>query len=129
MHNLGPLGRQMRERGSANAERIPIGIVGAGRSRNGCGPFLASFFEKEGFLVRGVSGRSPEGASANAEMLGQRLGHELNPFASPAELCASGVAALVIASPAEFHLEAMREAARPRKPRQGRRKSHWSFRS
>ena len=29
-------------------------------------------------------------------------------FASPPALCASGVAALVIASPAEFHLEALR---------------------
>src|SRR3954468_17260691 len=101
----------MRDRGSANAEKIPIGIVGAGRSRGGCGPFLAGFFEKEGFFVAGVSGRSLERTNANAEMLGKQFGHEVNPFASPEELCASGVAALVIASPAELHLEALQTAA------------------
>jgi hypothetical protein len=88
-----------------------IGIVGAGRSRGGLGPFLAKFFEEEGFVVAGVSGRSLERATVNAETLGQQLGHEVKPFACPAALCASGVTALVICSPAEFHLEALRAAA------------------
>jgi hypothetical protein len=89
---------------------VPIGIVGAGRSRNGLGPILGEFLEQEGFFVAGVSGRSLERAAANAESIGRKFGHEVKPFASPAALCASGVAALVIASPAEFHLEALHAA-------------------
>src|ERR1043166_6982309 len=88
-------------------ELVPIGIVGAGRTRGGLGPFLAKFLEEEGFFVAGVSGRSLERAAANAEAIGRGLGHEVKPFASPAALCASGVAASVIASPSEFHLEAL----------------------
>ncbi|HEY4283933.1 MAG TPA: Gfo/Idh/MocA family oxidoreductase [Chthoniobacterales bacterium] len=96
---------------SAKAVRIPVGIVGAGRSRGGLGPFLAQFLEQEGCLVAGISGRSVERAIANAEAIGRQLGHEVKPFASPAELCANGISALVIASPAEFHLEALQAAA------------------
>ena len=92
-------------------ELVPIGIVGAGRSRGGLGPFLAEFLEREGFFVAGVSGRSLERATANAEAIGRKLGHEVKPFASPAALCATGVAALVIASPSEFHLESLQAAA------------------
>jgi hypothetical protein len=95
---------------SVKGEPIPIGIVGAGRSRNGLGPFLAEFLEREGFFIAGVSGRSLDRATANAEAIGRQLGHNVNPFAAPAALCASGVAALVIASPAEFHLEALQAA-------------------
>ena len=95
---------------STQAAPIPVGIVGAGRSRNGCGPFLAQFLEGEGFFVAGVSGRSLERATANAQLIARRLGHEVKPFASAAALCATGVAALVIASPAEFHLEALHAA-------------------
>ena len=90
---------------------IPAGIVGAGRTRNGLGPFLAEFLEATGFVVRGVSGRSPNRAAANAKMIAQRLGHEVSAFPSPKSLCASGIAALAIASPAPFHLEALRAAA------------------
>jgi len=90
---------------------VPVGMVGAGRSRNGLGPFLAEFLETAGFVVMGVSGRSPERAAANAEALGLRLRHEVKAFSSPAALCGGGVAALVIASPAEHHLEALRAGA------------------
>lgn len=61
-------------------------------------------------MVAGVSGRSLERATANAQLIGRGLGHEVKAFASAAALCASGVAALVIASPAEFHLEALQAA-------------------
>lgn len=91
-------------------ELVPIGIVGAGRSRGGLGPFLAEFLEQEGFFVAGVSGRSLERATINAETIGRKLGHEVKPITSPAALCASGVTALVIASPAEFHFEALHAA-------------------
>jgi hypothetical protein len=101
----------MRELVSAKTALVPVGIVGAGRSRNGLGPFLAEFLEREGFFVAGVSGRSLERATANSKAIGRQLGHEVNPVVSPAALCATGVAALVIASPAEFHLEALQAAA------------------
>jgi hypothetical protein len=100
----------MRQFISEKAERVPIGIVGAGRTRNGCGPFLAQFLESEGFLVTGVSGRSLERATANAQAIGRQLRHEVKPFASPPALCGNDVVALVIASPAQFHLEALQAA-------------------
>jgi hypothetical protein len=90
---------------------VPVGMVGAGRSRNGLGPFMAEFLETMGFVVAGVSGRSPERAAINAEALGRRLGHEVKAFSSPVALCGSEVAALVITSPAEHHIEALRAGA------------------
>jgi GFO/IDH/MocA oxidoreductase family protein len=93
-------------------ERIPIGIVGAGRSRDGLGPFLARFCEEEGFWVTGVSGRSLKRARVNAQTLGQQLGHEVTAFASAAALCGADLAALVIASPVQFHLEALQAATK-----------------
>jgi len=95
---------------------IPVGIVGAGRSRNGLGPFLAEFLESAGFVVTGVSGRSPERAVVNAENLGRQLGHEVKAFTSASALCGSGVEALAIASPSEHHLEALHAAAEAHLP-------------
>jgi len=95
---------------------IPVGIVGAGRSRNGLGPFLAEFLEGAGFVVAAVSGRSPERAGVNAEELGQRLGHEVKGFTSASALCGSGVEALAIASPSEHHLEGLQAAAEAHLP-------------
>src|SRR5438270_13186930 len=101
----------MSELVSAQPSLVPVGIVGAGRTRNGLGPFLAEYLEKQGCFVAGVSGRSLERATVNAEAIARNLGHEVKPFASPKALCATGVAALVIASPPEFHLEALEAAA------------------
>ena len=95
---------------------IPVGIVGAGRTRNGLGPFLAEFLESAGFVVAGVSGRSPERAVVNAEALGQRLGHDVRAFPSASALCGGGVEALAIASPSEHHLEALQAGAAARLP-------------
>jgi hypothetical protein len=91
---------------------LPIGIVGAGRSVAGLGPFLAKFAEEEGFFVAGVSSRSSERAKANAEAIAHQVGHDVRATASPAELCGLGLAALVICSPTEFHLEALQAAAK-----------------
>jgi len=95
---------------------IPIGIVGAGRSRNGLGPFIAQFLERAGCVVAGVAGRSTERAVANAEELGRQLAHRIEAFPTPRALCASGVAALVVASPPECHLEALETAGSFRLP-------------
>lgn len=90
---------------------LRVGIVGAGRTRNGLGPFLASCFERAGWRVTAIAGRSAARAEANAEALGKRLGHDVHPCRDLDELCASGIAALVIASPPEHHLAALQAGA------------------
>ena len=95
---------------------LPAGIVGAGRSRNGLGPFLATFLERAGCRVTAIAGSSPARAEANAAALGERLGHEVRPCRDLDELCASGIAALVIASPPEHHLAALEAGAAARLP-------------
>jgi hypothetical protein len=95
----------------ANKALLSVGVVGAGRTRGGLGPFLSQYLEAEGFVVTSVCGRSVERAAANAETIGQLLGHPVISFPSPAALCASGVSAVVIAAPAEHHVEALRAAA------------------
>ena len=59
----------------SEASRLHVGIVGAGRSRNGLGPFLASHLEAAGGQVVAVSGRSADRAAAAADGLETRLGH------------------------------------------------------
>jgi hypothetical protein len=89
---------------------VNIGIVGAGRSRNGLGPFLAASFERAGAHVLGVAGRDVERAEANALELSQSLGHGVGAAVDVPALCRAGIDALVIASPAEHHLEALQAA-------------------
>jgi hypothetical protein len=101
----------MRKFTDGQTAPVPVGIVGAGRTRGGLGPFLAGFLEAEGFIVTGVSNRSMERSIANAETIAKLLNHPVTSFASPESLCAGGVSALVIASPPEFHLEALQAAA------------------
>lgn len=93
-----------------------IGIVGAGRTRNGLGPFLATFFERAECRVSAIAGRSLARVQQNAAALADRLGHEVHACRDVHELCASGIDALVIASPPEFHLEALRAAESARLP-------------
>jgi hypothetical protein len=95
---------------------LAAGIVGAGRSRSGLGPFLATFLERAGCRVTAVAGRSPVRAAENAAALGQRLGHEVRPCRDVGELCVSGIAALVIASPPDQHLPALQAAVSARLP-------------
>ena len=95
---------------------LPTGIVGAGRSRNGLGPFLATFLERVGCRVTAIAGSSPARAEANAAALKERLGHDVRPCRDLDELCASGIAALVIASPPEHHLAALQAGAAARLP-------------
>ena len=63
-----------------------------------------------------VSGRSVARAEANAAALAQRLGHDVHPCGNIEELCASGIEALVIACPPEYHLAALRAAWAARLP-------------
>ena len=94
----------------APAQQLRCGIVGAGRSRDGLGPFLATHLEAAGGLVVGCSGRSlPRAAHAAAE-LQVRLGHDVEAFGSIDGLLGAGLDALVIAAPAEVHLPVLKSA-------------------
>lgn len=94
----------------------PLGLVGAGRSRAGLGPFLATFLERAGCIITAVAGRSEERALENAEELGQRLGHAVRPCPNLEDLCASGIAGLVIASPPRHHLAALQTSISAKLP-------------
>jgi hypothetical protein len=89
---------------------IPIGIVGAGRTRFGLGPVLAQCAERAGMRVDGVAGRCAERARANARELADSLGHAIRAHDSVAALCASPIDALIVASPPQFHLHALEAA-------------------
>jgi len=85
---------------------LRIGIVGAGRTKNGLGPFLASAFEAAGCRVTAIAGRDLPGAERAAAELGARLGHAV--VAHPtAHLLAQRVDALVVASPPAAHLDGL----------------------
>jgi hypothetical protein len=95
---------------------VPVGIVGAGRSRNGLGPFISGFLERAGCRVIAVAGASPERAERNAVDLGQRLGHHVHACRDLDELARSGIKALVVTSPVAVHLDALRAALTARLP-------------
>lgn len=82
---------------------LRIGIVGAGRSRQGLGPFLARWFERHGAVVAGVSGRDTGRTGAVAVALAEQLGHDVEVFADARSL-AVRVDALVVACPVAGHL-------------------------
>ncbi len=87
-----------------------LGILGAGRSRNGLGPFLASACERYGAEIVAVLGRDAPRTAANAAELGQRLGHPVEPAADLAALSRMGLAGLVVAAPEQHHLGALETA-------------------
>lgn len=91
-----------------DGRRLRGGIVGAGRSRNGLGPFLASHFEAAGGLVLGVVGRDEQGALAAAGPLAERLGHPIGAYGSLAALLDHDLDVLIIAAPVASHLESLR---------------------
>jgi hypothetical protein len=79
------------------------GIVGAGRTRQGLGPYLASAIETQGWRVSGVAGRDSAGAARAAAELQQQLGHPVAAAADAAAL-ARTVDLLVVAAPVPGHL-------------------------
>jgi hypothetical protein len=91
-------------------DSVPVGIVGAGRSRHGLGPFLAGFMERAGCRVVAVAGASLDRAQRNALDLGQRLAHPVRACRDLEELATAGIAAMVVSSPVAFHLYALRVA-------------------
>ena len=87
-----------------------VGIVGAGRTRQGLGPFLARWFESAGARIVAVSGRGPARAAAAAADLGEQLGHQVDACADASALAAR-VDLLVVACPVEGHLAGLEAAA------------------
>lgn len=87
-----------------------LGIVGAGRTRNGLGPFLAEHAERAGARIVAVCGRDPAGGVRQAADLAVRLGHPVQPLAGLEALDRDGLDGLVIASPPTSHLAALQAA-------------------
>lgn len=82
---------------------LRVGILGAGRRRNGLGPFLARAFEAAGARVVAVAGRNADGAARAAGELAEQLGHAVAPCADAAAL-ARAVDLVVVAAPVDAHL-------------------------
>lgn len=95
---------------------LEVGLVGAGRSRNGLGPFLSRYLEQHGLRVAVVSGRNEVRAAVAAGELAAALGHPVRAAADAEALCGDRIKAVVIASPAEYHTEALAAALRWRLP-------------
>ncbi len=97
---------------AADADRVPpvrsarIGIVGAGRSRNGLGPFLADAFTAAGATVVGVAGRDLAGAERAAAAISARLGRPVAAYPT-AHALARAVDALAVASPVAAHADGL----------------------
>jgi predicted dehydrogenase len=88
-------------------KRVPaVGILGAGRTRQGLGPFLASWFEKSGARITGIAGRDDARTRHAAVAMSKQLGHDVSVYANSVEL-AESVDALVIACPVEGHLSGL----------------------
>lgn len=83
-----------------------VGILGAGRSRQGLGPFLARWFEKSGARIAGIAGRDLTRTRNAAVAMSKQLGHDVSVYANSVEL-AESVDALVIACPVEGHLSGL----------------------
>ena len=83
-----------------------IGIVGAGRTRQGLGPFLAKWFEHAGARITGISGRDVARTRDAAVAMSEQLGHAVAPYDNAVEL-ATSVDALVVACPVPGHLAGM----------------------
>ncbi len=89
-----------------DGNRPRIGIVGAGRTQQGLGPYLAAAFEAAGCRVTAVSGRDGNSALRAAKALTAALGHPVD-AAIDAAVLARRVDALVIASPVPSHSAAL----------------------
>lgn len=93
-----------------------VGIFGAGRSRNGLGPYLARDCERHGLRVRAIVGRDAHRTAQVATELGRSLGHPITVCGTLQELVHCGIDALVIAAPMAAHAEALTAALAARLP-------------
>ena len=93
------------------ASPVRCGVVGAGRSRVGLGPFLVRDLEAAGASVTAIAGRDGKRTSALAREYAERYDHPVVASVSVPEMLATeGLDAVVIAAPIEVHLPALRAA-------------------
>ncbi|MCA8959034.1 MAG: Gfo/Idh/MocA family oxidoreductase [Planctomycetes bacterium] len=91
--------------------RARVGIVGARRRRQGLGPYMARFFDRQGAEIVAVLGTSADSARAATRELAE-AGMSPRPFADPETFFRDGdLEAVVIASPHETHLAVLELAA------------------
>jgi len=92
-----------------------VGIVGAGRTRVGLGPYFARDCQRAGLRLAGIAGRDAERTAALAERYAQQFGHPVAAHTDPSALARS-VDALVVATPVEHHAEGLAAALAARVP-------------
>ena len=106
-----------RGRCAAGEDPIRVAVIGAGRTRNGTGPFLAAFCAQAGAEVAAVHTNRAESAAAVLDRLRTHQTREAVAYTDPARMLESeALDALVIASPATTHapwLEAALERGLP----------------
>jgi len=85
---------------------LRVGIAGAGRTRQGLGPYFAKWFETVGARVVAVSGRDLDGARRAAAEITTVVGHDVAAAKSALDLARS-VDLLVVASPVHAHLDGL----------------------
>lgn len=90
---------------------LTAAIVGARTVRQGTGPYLARELDRCGCHIQAVVGRTASSAEAARQGLARRYGIRCRGYASLRELLANEpVDLVVVASPAERHLENIRTA-------------------
>jgi len=82
---------------------MDIAVIGAGRTANGIGPYIAKYFQKHGMPVTAVLGRSAESSARAAAELGQ-FGIKAKAYSSfTAMIDSAKPDAVAIASPTATH--------------------------
>jgi hypothetical protein len=90
------------------SDRLRFGILGAGRSRQGLGPYHARHAEAAGGEVVAIAGRDLARTQATARSLEESLGHSVLACEGVAALLRQDLDALIIAAPPAAHLPALR---------------------
>ncbi len=88
---------------------LRVAVVGPRRTRQGLGPFFASFFEQYGARVEVICGRNPNCLGAASQDLAGRLGHPVRAYSDPLQMLRQEKAAgtpidiMVVATPTGMH--------------------------
>lgn len=88
---------------------LRVGVLGAGRTRQGLGPYLAAACEAAGGVVTAVAGRQRASAERAAAEPAAKLGHAVAAV-DDAEALARAVDLLVVAAPVPGHLAGLEAA-------------------
>lgn len=91
------------------AAPLRVGLLGAGRTRQGLGPYLARAVELAGARVVAIAGRERARSDSVARELSAQLGHTVE-VADDASSLAHQAEALVVAAPVPGHLAGLEAA-------------------